>query len=271
MKTSRSERTMNYFVLTLFAAAVVFPIGWTVLAALSPDRSGSPDVGSLQWSNFADAWRQGDLGHAMLASTVITVCAVIIQALVAILSGYALGVLGVPGSKVIFPVILLGLMISTEVIVIPLYYQFRDLGLTNSWLGLIAIHVGMGVPFGAFWLRATFRAMPRSLVEAAEIDGAGSWRRLWQVLVPIARPAILTLTLLNFMWTWNDYFLSLIFISSEKLQPVTLALGNFQGRYSTEFNLLAAAALIICVPVVLLYAFFQRQFISGVMSGALKE
>lgn len=269
--TSRTERTINYFVLLLFTAAVVFPVGWTILAALSPNSSGDISLGSLQWGNFAQAWTQGDLGQAMLASLVITGGAVILQAIIGILSGYALGVLGVPGSRVIFPIILLGLMISTEAIVIPLYYQFRGLGLTDSWIGLIAIHVGMGVPFGAFWMRATFRAFPKSLIEAAELDGAGTWQRLWSVLVPVAKPAILTLTLLNFMWTWNDYFISLIFISTKELQPVTLSLGDFQGRFSTEFNLMAAAALIILLPVVILYAFFQRSFISGVMGGSLKE
>jgi raffinose/stachyose/melibiose transport system permease protein len=269
--TSAREKIVNYFVLFLFTAVVVLPVGYAVLAAISPDPSGNPVLSGLRWSNFIDAWTRGGFGEAMLASLTITVSAVAIQALLAILSGYALGVLNAWGSKVLFPIILLGLMISTEVIVIPLYYQFRQIGLTDTWVGLIAIHVGMGVPFGAFWMRATFRAMPRSMLEAAQLDGAGTWRTLWRVLVPVARPALLTLVLLNFMWTWNDYFLSLVFISSPQLQPVTLALGNFQGRFTTEFNLMAAAALIICAPVVVLYAFFQRSFIHGVLGGALKE
>lgn len=268
---TKFERISNYFVLTFFAMAVVLPIGWALLSALSPDRGGAISWSEWQWSNFTEAWTRGNLGHAMAASAIITVSAVALQVLLGVLAGYALGVVGVPGAKVLFPVILLGLMVSTEAIVIPLYYQFRELGLTNSLVGLVAIHVGMGVPFGAFWMRTTFRAMPNTLVEAAICDGANSWRILWQVLVPVARPAILTMVILNFMWTWNDYFLALIFISQPDLQPVTLALGAFQGRYSTEFNLLAAAAIVICLPVVILYAFFQREFIYGVMSGAIKE
>lgn len=268
--TRRSETVINYTVLLFFTVLVLLPILWTVLAALSPNLDGTPST-SLRWSNFASAWTRGDLGHALVSSLVITAGAVLVQVLLALGSGYAFGVLDVVGSRALFPLVLLGLMLSTEALIIPLYFQFRELGLINSWLGLIAIHVGMGVPFGAFWMRATFRAVPASLVESARLDGAGSWRVLWRILVPVSKPAILTLVLLNAMWTWNDYFVALIMISDPAKQPVTLALGAFQGRFTTEFNAMAAAAIIICLPVLILYAFFQRQFIHGVLTGALKE
>ena len=268
--TRRSETVINYTILLFFTVLVLLPILWTVLAALSPNLDGTPST-TLQWSNFASAWTRGDLGHALVSSLVITAGAVLVQVLLALGSGYAFGVLDVVGSRVLFPLVLLGLMLSTEALIIPLYFQFRELGLINSWLGLIVIHVGMGVPFGAFWMRATFRAVPASLVESARLDGAGTWRVLWRILVPVSKPAILTLVLLNAMWTWNDYFVALIMISDPAKQPVTLALGAFQGRFTTEFNAMAAAAIIICLPVLILYAFFQRQFIHGVLTGALKE
>ena len=120
-------------------------------------------------------------------------------------------------------------------------------------------------------MRASFRAVPPSLIEAAKIDGARSWRILWQILFPIARPAVFTLVLLSFMWTWNDFFLSLVFIADPAKQPATLALGVFQGQHTLEVNLMAAGSLIVALPVLLLYVFFQRHFISGVISGAIKE
>jgi raffinose/stachyose/melibiose transport system permease protein len=268
---SRTERTLNHFVLVFVTILVIFPVLWFVLAALSPETSGRIDLTNLAWGNFATAWQAGAFGPAMFASTVITVGAVAGQTLLAILSGYAFGVLGVIGQKVIFPIILLGLMISSEVFIIPLYYQFHAIGLTDSWLGLIIIQIGMGVPFGAFWMRASFRAVPPSLIEAAKIDGARSWRILWQILFPIARPAVLTLVLLSFMWTWNDFFLSLVFIADPAKQPATLALGVFQGQHTLDVNLMAAGSLIVALPVLLLYVFFQRHFIQGVISGAIKE
>jgi raffinose/stachyose/melibiose transport system permease protein len=268
---SRVERVLNHTVLIFVSLLVLFPVGWFLLTALSPNQAGAIDLLHPRWQNFIDAWNQGSFGSAMLASAVITICAVTGQLILAIMTGFAFGVLGVVGQRVIFPLVLFGLMISAEAFVIPLYYTFQSLGLTNSWLGLIIIQIGTGVPFGAFWMRATFRAVPPSLLEAAEIDGARSWRILMQILLPISRPAILTLALLAFMWTWNDFFLSLIFIADPSIQPATLALGVFQGEHSLQVNTLAAAAIIVAVPVLLLYAFFQRHFISGVLNGALKE
>jgi raffinose/stachyose/melibiose transport system permease protein len=268
---SYAERITNHAVLAFVSILVIFPVAWFALAALSPDKSGTIDLGHLAWGNFAEAWQLGSFGPAMVASGVITIGAVVGQTVLALLSGYGFGVLGVAGEKIIFPVILLGLMISSEAFIIPLYYEFQSIGLTNTWTGLILVQIGMGVPFGAFWMRATFRAVPRSLVEAAKLDGATSWSILWRVLVPIARPSIFTLMLLSFMWTWNDFFLSLVFIADPAKQPVTLALGVFQGVHTLDVNLMAAGSLIVAMPVLILYIVFQRQFLHGVINGALRE
>ncbi|TCC55108.1 carbohydrate ABC transporter permease [Kribbella pittospori] len=268
---SRFERVSNYVIVIALTVAVLFPVAWFLLTSLSPNTSGALDFTDVAWSNFSAAWRDGNLAHSMYASLVITVSAVIGQTLLAILSGYAFGVLGVVGERFLFPVILLGMMVSTEVIVIPLYYEFQQIGLTNSWLGLVIIQLGMGVPFGTYWMRATFRALPRSVMDSAAVDGAGVWSTLWRILVPMARPAVLTLVILSFMWTWNDFFLSLIFLGDPEKQTATVALGAFQGRHVLQVNLMAAGSLIVSLPVVALYLFFQREFISGVMAGAVKE
>ena len=271
MRTSRAETALNYAFLVILAFVVLVPVAWFVLTGLSPNRAGTIDLANLSFQNFPQAWEQADFSHTLVASAVITVSAVLLQAVLAVTSGYAFGVLGVVGDKVLFPIVLLGLMVSLEALVVPLYYQLHDIGLTDSWLGMVLIHAGTSVPFGTFWMRAVFKAMPPSLVDAGRIDGANSAQLLWHVLLPMARPAVLTLCLLNFMWTWNDYFLSLIFLSSPDKITATVALGSFQSLYSTSVNLLAAASLIVSAPVVVLYLFFQRQFIQGVVSGALKD
>ncbi len=267
---SRTERTFNYVVLTLLAVIVLLPVAIFVGAALSPDRVGRPSLSSVVWSNFTTAWQDANFSRAMTVSVVITVCAVAGQMALAILGGFGFGVLGVPGAKVLYPLVVLGLMVSTEAIIVPLYYQFRDMGLTNSIPGMILIHLGMGVPFGVFWMRTAFRSLPRSLFESAELDGAGPVRTLSRMAVPLVRPAVVTLGLLSFMWTWNDYFLSLVFLHGENL-TATVALGVFQGRHLTQFNLMAAGGLIVAAPVLVLYVIFQRRFIAGMLAGALKE
>lgn len=267
--TSRSEKTWNYIILTVMALIVLWPVGTFVAAAVSPDRAGRPST-DLQWGNFATAWQQAEFAQSMTVSLIVTVSVVVLSVLLALMGGYAFGVLGVLGEKFLFPVILLGMMISLEVIIVPLYYQFRSLGLTDNLLGVILIHTAMGVPFGIFWMRAAFRTLPRAVFESAELDGAGAFRMLWSIAAPNIMPAVYTLILLNFMWTWNDYFLSLVFLHGDN-QTATVALGVFQGKYVTQVNLMAAGGLIVAAPVLILYVIFQRKFISGMLAGAIKE
>jgi raffinose/stachyose/melibiose transport system permease protein len=267
--TSRSEKTWNYIILTVMALIVLWPVGTFVAAAVSPDRAGRPST-DLQWGNFATAWQQAEFAQSMTVSLIITASVVVLSVLLALMGGYAFGVLGVLGEKFLFPLILLGMMFSLEVIIVPLYYQFRSLGLTDNLLGVILIHTAMGVPFGIFWMRAAFRTLPRAVFESAELDGAGAFRMLWSIAAPNIMPAVYTLILLNFMWTWNDYFLSLVFLHGDN-QTATVALGVFQGKYVTQVNLMAAGGLIVAAPVLILYVIFQRKFISGMLAGAIKE
>lgn len=267
---SKREKVFNYAFLTLLAAMVLFPVVWILGVAVSPAVSGTVDLSHLQWSNFAEAWRQAGFTQYLKSSLIITGTAVTISTVLAILSGYAFGVLGVAGEKLLFPVMLFGIMIPLEAIVVPLYYDFQSQGLTDTYQGIILAHVGTGVSFGAFWMRAAFRTVPFSIGESAQVDGAGTLTALWRIYLPIARPAVFTFVLLSFMWTWNDYFLSLILVSDPAHQPMTLGLGAFSGRYLVHINLLAAAAVLISLPVVGLYVFCQRQFIRGMLSGAVK-
>jgi len=266
---SKGERIGNYVILTILALAVLIPIVDFVLAAVSPDISGQPDLAGMQFGNFREAWAEAGFSRAIPISLTVAVAAVIGEVLLAILGGYAFGVLGVIGERVLFPLVMLGMMISTEAIIVPLYYQFRDLGMTNSILGVVLIHVGMSVPFGTLWMRAAFRALPRSLFESAEIDGSNALRTLSRIAIPLVRPAIVTLILLDFMWAWNDYFISMVFLHGAN-ETATVALGVFQAQYTTQINLMAAGGLIVAAPVLVLYIFFQREFISGMLQGAIK-
>ncbi len=270
MKVSTRERVLSHLLLILLAASVLFPLAWIFGVALSPDSTGTLDLAHPQWSNFVSAWQQAGFTRFLRSSLIITGTVVVVSTVLAVLSGYAFGVLRVVGEKVLFPLILFGIMIPMESFVVPLYYDFLSFHLTDTYQGIILAHVGMGVSFGAFWMRAAFRSVPASIGESAEIDGAGTWTTLWRVYLPISKPAVITLVLLGFLWTWNDYFLALILVSDPAHQPLTLGLGAFSGRYLVQYNLLAAAALLISIPVVVLYLFFQRQFLRGMLSGALK-
>ena len=269
----RREQALTYALLGVFSIIALVPIVGIVLTALQAPGEiasfGQPN--GVHFDNFA----QGLGRRALLAPTCArarssSVCVVALSTLLSILAGYAFGMMRFRGDQALFYLFLLGLMVPLESTVVPLYYDLRDLGLTDTYAALIFPQVGVSVAFGTFWMRAFFRSVPRSLVEAARLDGSSSWSTLWRVVLPLGRPAVLTMTVLVFMWTWNEFLLALVMVSDENLRTAPLGLAFFSGRNTTDFALLAAGSVIVATPVVLVYVFLQRHFIRGMLSGAVK-
>jgi raffinose/stachyose/melibiose transport system permease protein len=275
MRVSRGERLANYAILIAFAVFALYPVLTIIVAALGPDDAAAGQVGAgvlgLHPENFAKAWQDGHFGSYLRTSVVVSVTVVVISVTLSILSGFAFGTMRFPGSTVLFYVFLLGIMMPSVAVVVPLYFDLRTLGLTDTLWAVVLPQVAQSVAFGTFWMRAYFRTSSRSLVEAARLDGASTRRILWSVLVPLARPAIVTLTVLVFMWTWNEFLIPLVMVISESLRTAPLGLAFFQGQYTQGFTLLAAGACIVATPVVLLYLFLQRHFIAGMLEGAVRE
>jgi raffinose/stachyose/melibiose transport system permease protein len=270
--TNRSEQTATYVVLGLFSLLALAPIVGILFTAVA-DPSGSSTFGSfdgIHLGNFKTAWEEGNFGSYLKSSVLVAVVVVLAAGFMSILSGYAFGLMRFRGNQALFYLFLFGLTIPTEAVIVPLYYDFRDLSLVNTYWALILPQTASSVAFGTFWMRAFFRGVPRSLVEAARIDGASSWFTLWRVLLPLARPAVLTMTVLLFMWTWNEFLLALVMVSDEGLRTAPLGLSFFQGRNESNLTLLAAGAVIVATPVVIVYVFLQRHFIRGMLSGAVK-
>jgi raffinose/stachyose/melibiose transport system permease protein len=264
---SRAERTANYAILLLFATFALWPILAILATALGPDDAGG--AGGL--ANFPAAWAQGRFAGSMLTSIAVSAFVVVVAGVLSIMAGYAFGTMRVPWAGVLFPVFLLGLMVPTEVIVVPLYFDLRTFGLTNTFWGIALPQVAQSIAFGTFWMRAYFRSRPPSLIEAGRLDGASSWRILWQILVPPGRPAIVTMVVLTFMWTWNEFLIPLVMATDASLRTAPLGLAFFQGQYTSGYTLLAAGAVIVAAPVVVVYLFLQRHFIRGMLEGAVRE
>ena len=273
---SRGERAANYLILGLFSVFALFPILTILVAALGTDDSAGavPGAGSvlgLRFGNFVEAWRLGHFGTYLRTSVLVSVFVVSVSVVLSILSGFAFGTMRFRGSGVLFYLFLLGIMMPSEAIVVPLYFDLRSVGLTNTFWAIALPQVAQSVAFGTFWMRAYFRSSSRVIVEAARLDGASNRRILWQVLVPLARPAIITLTALIFMWTWNEFLIPLVMVTDEGLRTAPLGLAFFQGQYTQGFTLLAAGAVIVATPVIALYLILQRHFITGMLDGAVRE
>ncbi len=276
MTAARREQLLSYAVLGVFSVIAFYPILSIVLLAMhqrSDLVTGFALPDSLDFSAFSAAWEEGALGTGLRNSLIVAGAVSIVSAILSTLAGYAFGAMRFRGADLLFYLLLVGLIFPYEATVIPLYYMFKDYGLTDSLWALILPQIGLSVPFGTFWMRAFFRSTPGALVEASRLDGASSLVTLWRVLLPQAWPAITTMLVLVFMWTWNEFLLALVMIQSDELRTAPLGLALFAGanRGSQDVTLTAAAAVIVALPVVIVYIFLQRSFIRGMFAGAVKE
>ena len=233
--TVRREQYFTYLLLGVFSIIALVPVVGILITALQKQGglSSFGHPGGFHVSNFADAWREGNFADYLKSSAIVVIAVVTLSTFFSVLAGYAFGMMRFRGDQVLFYVLLLGLMVPLEAFIVPLYYDLRDLGLTDTYAALIFPQVGVSVAFGTFWMRAFFRSVPRSLVEAARLDGSSSWGTLWRVVLPLGRPAVLTMTVLIFMWTWNEFLLALVMVSDEGLRTAPLSMPRMKCRCRT--------------------------------------
>lgn len=186
------------------------------------------------------------------------------------LAAYSLATLNPFGGRVLSVAFVLGLTLPIELVVVALYFDLNQVGLTNSYLGVILAETALFMPFGVYWMQTHFAALPTELLDAARVDGARSFTILTRVLLPISWPALTTLGVLYFMWSWNQFLLVIVLMQDPSLRTAPTGLGFFVGQYSTNIPLLSAASIIVIGPIVVLYLIFQRNFVSGLTQGAVK-
>lgn len=253
---------------------VCIPLWGALMSAFKTDSElfSSPFSLPQTWTleNFKEAWTVGRFSQFFKNSVFVTTVVVIVSVFLSILSGYAFGQLPLPGKKLLFPLMLIGYMVPFEAVIIPLYHWMGALGLRNTYWALILPQIGLSVSFGTLWMSSFFENAPQELVDAATIDGATRWQTLWQILFPLSRPATTTLIVLIFMWTWNEFLLALVMVQSESMRTLPVGLAFFQGRFSSNIPLMAAGAIIVALPTILIYILFQRFFIRGMFGGAIK-
>jgi raffinose/stachyose/melibiose transport system permease protein len=264
--------TFIYVLLTIF---VIIAVGPFLISAFTGFKTNDEIVRGAfslpevwRWSNYADAWKQARFGDYFGNSVIVVIPVVLGSVALSILTGYAFGRMRFRFSRALFMLFLLGVIMPTEAYIIPLYYLMDDLGLVDTYWALILPQIALSVCFGTFWMRGFFAAIPTEIVDAARIDGCTDWGALWRVMLPLVRPAILTLVVLLFIWTWNDFLLALVMISKEELRTLPQGLAFFQGRYTTNVPMTAAGATLVALPTIIIYFALQRHFIRGLTSGA---
>lgn len=273
MIVSRRETWLGRVLLILLMAVTILPFISLFMTALHPPGTYPPGLSwpeTPHWGNFLAAFQAAEMWALLRSSVLIELGVVPVSLLIATLAGFGLGHLRPPGARAIFIAFLLGLTLPREGVIVPLYYQMRDLGLLNERWAIILPLIGLYMPFAVFWMRAHFVNMPEDLSEAARIDGANTWHLFWRVHVPLSMPALSSLAILLFLWTWNQFLLAVVLVSDPTKRTMAGALGAFQGQWGTDIPLLCAGSLLILTPTLLVFLAFQRQFISALLQGSLK-
>src|SRR5918998_3924635 len=220
--------------------------------------------------NLHEAWTVGRFSIYFKNSLIISIADVIGMVIISSLAGYAFARLSFPGQKLLLYGLLIGLTIPVAAIIIPLYLTMRDFRLLDSYGSVIVADIALAAPIFVFIMRAFFKDLPRELDDAARVDGASEFQIFWQVMLPLAKPGLMTVALLEFLWSWNDLLLPLVFLVSDELRTLPVGMLFFQGRFTIDYGLMTAGVLIISLPVTILFLVFQRDFVKGLASGALK-
>lgn len=259
-------------ILVIGAIALLLPLIFVLITSFAP-ADFKPLEGLLPktWTldNYAKAWAQGEFLLAFANSTLVAIAVTACQILTSALAGYALARLNFRGRNGVLLFVLATLIVPFQLLVIPIFLVLKWGHMVNTYAALILPTAANG--FGIFLLRQYIQTIPIQLEEAAIIDGANRWQVLWQIVLPLTRPALVTLFLFTFIGEWNDLFKPLVFTTRPELKTVQLTLAGFQEQFTADWPLLMAAVAIATIPILVLFLIGQRQFIRGVAAAGIKN
>lgn len=289
--TPPARRPVRPLRVLLHAFLLLVALGWLVPPALAVYASLRPyeetaRLGyfslpeSLTFDYYAQAWTQAELPRYYLNTLYVVVPGVLVTLLLASFTAFAIARLRIPGRKTLLIVFTAGNLLPPQVLITPLYTLYTlvplpvwlsdSQALYDSYLGLILIHVAFQFGFCVFVLANFMRTIPEEISEAALVDGAGVWRRYWTLTLPLCRPALAALGTLQFTWMYNDFLWALVLMSSGDKLPVTSALNNLRGQFFTDYNLLAAGAMLVALPTLIVFQLLHKQFVAGLTLGSTK-
>ncbi|MFF2315193.1 carbohydrate ABC transporter permease [Arthrobacter sp. NPDC058097] len=279
--TARPRRNVDYVRVGLWLALAVTMLIWAMplifviftslkseSAIFSTSSFSLPT--SAEWSNYAEALETGNLLAAGGNSLLIAAIKVPLGLLFSAAAAFGLSRIRFKHSKVVLGAFALGSMVPIQVALGPLFKIILDLGLLNSPVGVILPYIGFGLPIQIFILHGFFSAIPKEIDESVRVDGGGNWRLFWQIILPLSKPALAALFILDFVATWNEYAIALVILQDQAAQTIPLAIQGFQSQFTSSYGPLNAFTIMSILPVMIVYLLFQRYFVEGMFSGAVK-
>ncbi len=282
MRTSiKISRACLFSILVGYALWVVFPMGWVAYSSLKSDQEifadafALPAAGAWHTENYGRAWTEARFGDYFLNSVVVTLTSVVLITLLGAMVAYALARFAHRWGRAIFWLFLAGLMLPTQLAMVPLFFELRALGLLKSRVGLILVYTANGLPFAIFILAGFFKTLPRSLYEAAVVDGCTEAGAFWRVMLPLARPGLVTVAVFQFIGVWKEYFFAFILLSGDpagtaRTLPLGLANLAVTAQYQSDQGMLFAGLVLVTLPILVVYIFLQQHLVAGMTAGAVK-
>ena len=274
MRHKKSIFKFLYYVIMIFLSIfMILPLFWMITTSLK--ESGALTAIPIEWipkkisfGSYSKLFTIFPFGKAFINSIIVSVAITFISVFSASMAAYIFAKIPFKGREALFGIFISTMMIPGSVTLIPNYLILRNLHLLNSYLGVIL--PSFFNIFGIFILRQHIRTIPDDFIDAAVMDGASQWTIFFNIIIPLSKPSIATLTVITFMGAWNDYLWPLIVLTDKKKMTLPVALSMLNGQYSTEYNLLMAGALISIIPILIVYAFAQKYFEEGLTAGGIK-
>lgn len=271
---TRAARLVQWAILLGFAIYALLPVYLVLLASMRSEADLFAGPLSLPWplniGNFARVWTENGFAVAFVNSLITAATVTVLILLTAPLAGFAFAKLRFRGREALFALFLAGLVVPAPSVIVALYGNLQMIGLIDSRMGVILPQAALLLPFSIFMMRTVIQEVPDELIEASIMDGANLLRIYVSVVLPTSRPGIMSLALIVFLFSWQEYLLPLVVIQTDGLKPLTVAAAALQGRYGVDYGGIAAAGLIAFAPLVLLFLLMQRSFVRGLTAGAVK-
>jgi ABC-type glycerol-3-phosphate transport system permease component len=266
---------LAYVILILYAFISLYPILWMFFMSLKTDVEVHTNLLGLPqewlWEHYLHVLTTTRVPQYILNSAWISAVTVLGILAFALPAGFAFGQLKFKGNNALFLLLLAGIMIPGQTTILPLFLQMKRFDLLDTPWAMIIPYIAAGLPFATFLMRGFYRSLPKELADAAVVDGASLYRVFWDVMMPLTRPAISTLIVFYFMWTWNEFLWAMLVMNRDIYKTVTVGVfTTFQRQYMFDWPLLTTGLVIVTAPIILVYLIFQRQFIQGLTAGALK-
>jgi raffinose/stachyose/melibiose transport system permease protein len=269
-----AQNVLRYALLILLSITTLFPLVWMLYSSFKTNQEFALSVISLpkalHFENYAHAWKTANIGIYFFNSVFVSTVSIVFTVLIGASASFVLAKFAFRGKKVISSVLVIGMLIPLQSVLVPLFSLMRGFKLLDTPWSLILVYTAFSLPLTVFLMESFIASFPDAIMEAAIIDGTSMWRMFFSVILPMTRPVVATVVILNFLNNWKEFSFALVFINSEAKKTLPLGLYNFLGAFTTDYAGLMAALTIATAPILIIYLILQEQVINGMTTGAVK-